>query len=154
MKPNLNFWDPCAALRSEACWISSCLLFPVENQYQRGGEYRDWVPGVQDHDMGGIFGQERSMVLFDGCRDIRARQLTFSNLLIYLFCKTFTFLHTFPNVPTLSAQYLSNVRRLHADVSSPQFLLICKFGPTTQYLHVVDKLANQISLLMLCFLIF
>ena len=42
----------------------------------------------------------------------------------------YIFAHIFKNLPTLSAQYLSNVRRLHADVSSPQFLLICKFGLT------------------------
>ena len=67
------------------------------------------------------------------------------------FAKHLHFCTHFQNLPTLSAKFLSNVRRLHADVSSPKFLLICKFGPTTQYLHVADKLANQISLLNVVF---
>ena len=36
IKPNLNFWDPCSPLRSEACWISFYLV-PMENQYQMRG---------------------------------------------------------------------------------------------------------------------
>ena len=35
------------------------------------------MPGVQDHDMGGIFGQERSMVLFDGARKSRGQVLEY-----------------------------------------------------------------------------
>ena len=72
IKPNLIF-GTLASLSGPRHVESASTWSPWKINNKWGGEYRDWVPGVQDHDMGGIFGQEGSIVLFEGTRKVEVR---------------------------------------------------------------------------------